>query len=523
MAPALLALNLALAPALAAGFDYDATLARGWEARRGGDNIVALAAFAEILERFPDDTDALVGRGYSRFATGDVEGAGEDFLRVLELAPDYTDAEKGLKLVEARLQQKEEPEAAAEDPEPAAPAPRPEPPSPPPPPPPPLEWDGTGDLPTARSLLKRGRVEDALVMLDGLIATRPDDNDLHLFRGFALRRLGKRGEAEASFRRVVEANPSYGDAWLGLAVVLNRPGRRREAMEAVDIAAGLQPTNPDVQIQRAWILNDTGRPGASLQALRQARELGASQEDVDQARLDMRRGAYGRYWQAQTYRENLDWDSGRADWDTRSLMLTRKVDGGSTGLEHREVTRFGRTDHALGLDVYRMLWAGAYGNFRMDWTSSATVLPKLEYLADIYQDLGNGWEGMLGWSRREVPGEDVDSYRIQIGRYVDEWYLRYRLQLTPVAGTTGSAHAFIARRFLGSVDDFLEATVGFGEEATEVAAGPTIVRRDNDYAVLRYQTFLDEHLGLFAVGSISHYDRLPDFKSLSVGVMYRWW
>lgn len=67
-------------------------IGEAWRLHRNGDNKTAIAMFAEILQKTPNNVDACYGLGLARRSSGDVAGAIEAFKMALKLANKALDA-----------------------------------------------------------------------------------------------------------------------------------------------------------------------------------------------------------------------------------------------------------------------------------------------------------------------------------------------------------------------------------------------------------------------------------------------
>ncbi len=67
------------------------------------------------------------------------------------------------------------------------------------------------------------RFDDLLALTDYTLKITPNSEEAHLWRGWALYRLGKKQEAIAEFRTALEANPHYEDAKYALQFLGARP------------------------------------------------------------------------------------------------------------------------------------------------------------------------------------------------------------------------------------------------------------------------------------------------------------
>jgi tetratricopeptide (TPR) repeat protein len=85
----------------------------------------------------------------------------------------------------------------------------------------------------------------ALVDIDALIATSPNDPDAHYVRGWVLSRSGKAEVAVTAYDRAFELDPKFSAALYNAGVVLVNLGRAKEALDYFDRALKIDPKNLD--------------------------------------------------------------------------------------------------------------------------------------------------------------------------------------------------------------------------------------------------------------------------------------
>jgi tetratricopeptide (TPR) repeat protein len=93
-------------------------------------------------------------------------------------------------------------------------------------------------------LADAGDIDGAVVELERLLESNPDNADAWFNLGFLHDKTDRLADAERCFRRSVELKKSLDRAWYGLALVLIRGGRLREAVDALKQNIRLQPFNP---------------------------------------------------------------------------------------------------------------------------------------------------------------------------------------------------------------------------------------------------------------------------------------
>ena len=110
----------------------------------------------------------------------------------------------------------------------------------------------------AEAIARSGRPDDALRMLDELVAAEPASPLLRIARGTIRAKLDPRG-AEDDFRRVLADSPGHPGAHLGLARLLHHSDPRA-ALTAADRAVQGDPDRLDARELRALIRGKLGDP-----------------------------------------------------------------------------------------------------------------------------------------------------------------------------------------------------------------------------------------------------------------------
>ena len=93
----------------------------------------------------------------------------------------------------------------------------------------------------ARTLLYQGGYEEATTLLDGLLASNPDDLDARATLGNLALLQQSYAAAEAAFRRVIKARDNDAAAWYNLGLALEYQDRPREAELAYQRAVRIEP------------------------------------------------------------------------------------------------------------------------------------------------------------------------------------------------------------------------------------------------------------------------------------------
>jgi tetratricopeptide (TPR) repeat protein len=127
----------------------------------------------------------------------------------------------------------------------------------------------------AESLLKAGRVTEAVAAIDAAIAMEPDQARLRYFRGSILFRAGRNAEAAPEFLKALELDPYMTDAHNFLGTVYSQMGRLTEAETHYQkaLAYPAYPTPELVYLNLALLHATQGNDEKALSSLRRSVEI----------------------------------------------------------------------------------------------------------------------------------------------------------------------------------------------------------------------------------------------------------
>lgn len=91
-----------------------------------------------------------------------------------------------------------------------------------------------GQVLSAVKLGRQGKVDEALSLLEALVAERPENTDARFNFAVALAHLGRRAEARAQFEKVVSIDPRDFDAVVELAAIDVRDGKLDDALTLLE-------------------------------------------------------------------------------------------------------------------------------------------------------------------------------------------------------------------------------------------------------------------------------------------------
>ena len=382
------------------------------------------------------------------------------------------------------------------------------------------------DLATSGDPVQR---EQALALYGDMLQASPGNSDVLLARGRTYAWMGRHAEAEADLRAVTDAKPGHADAWSALGDLYLWSDRPLLAVEAYGRWAALAPKAPEPLIARGRAYRAAGQMEAARVDFAAAGARGAdpaqvaSLSDSATARLATPDAmlADGYTWSLRAGIDRTTFSGDRAGWTDSGLTLRRQFERGSLGLELLNADHFGRSNSAWALDGYVSLWARAYANVRYQHGPSSGVLPRQSWRTELFQGVGNGWELSASIDHLRF-STDTEFYGVGVGRYVGNWYLRYKLQHVPGVSSGSWSHRVVVRNYYrGNADDYLEVS-GSNGRSSDLDRSGALVRNSDASLGVSWTRYVRPNWGFkLGVGYSNDADGF-DERQLSLALYRRW-
>jgi len=382
------------------------------------------------------------------------------------------------------------------------------------------------DLATSGDPVQRER---ALALYGEMLRDSPGNSDVLLARGRTYAWMGRHAEAEADLRAVTASKPGHADAWSALGDLYLWSDRPLLAVEAYDRWATLAPDAPEPLIARGRAHRAAGQLDAARADFAAAGQRGADAAQVaDLVDSAMPRLAVpdamrddGYAWSLRAGIDRTSFSGGRAGWTDSGLTLRRRFERGSLGLEALDADHFGRSDRAWALDGYVSLWARAYANVRYQQGPASGVLPRQSWRIELFQGVGSGWELSTSIDRLRF-SSDTEFYGVGVGRYVGDWYLRYKLQHVPGVSSGSWSHRLVVRNYYnGNADDYVEVSGSTGRSSDLDRSGVLVRNSDASLGVSWTRYFRPDWGFKLGVGYSDDADGF-DERQLSLALYRRW-
>lgn len=305
-----------------------------------------------------------------------------------------------------------------------------------------------GVLADARALAVDGQTDEAIALLTSRLDAFPGDVDARLLLGIMLSWQGEYDRARDALEEVVRMAPRYTDAISALYNVELWSGHPRAAKAVADMGLRIAP-------------NDNG----FLQRRRRAVDA------IDRLRRWEVTGGY-----------SYDWFSDRrAPWRERSASVKYATPVGSLIVGGTRGERFSQSDNQFEVQIYPRIGSNTSAYVAYAYAPNAQLYPKYRYAADVYQSLGAGFEGSVGF-RRLGFAAITDVYVAGLNKYVGNWLFSGRMFYVP---TAKSFHGSFRRFFGADGTSYVGARYSRGFTREEV-------RSLNDFEVLNADTVAAE-------------------------------
>lgn len=385
----------------------------------------------------------------------------------------------------------------------------------------------------ARALATSGddaKRQQAIAIYDALLLQSPGNSDVLLARGSTFSWMKRYPEAERDLLEATRAAPTYADTWQALGNMYAWSDRPAEAIAPYTRWMELRPQDPQAALARGRAHRAVGNTQAADADFAAAQARGAPVDDVARLQEGLRPAfpsipdavLDGDYtWGLRAGVDHSGFSGGRDAWTDTEVSLRRRFARGSLALEWLNADRFNQRDSAWALDGYASLWSRAYANLRYQQGPDDGILPQQAWRAELFQGVGQGWElsASIDHLRFDTSKE---FYGVGVGRYVGNWYLRYKLQHVPGVSSGSWSHRLVVRNYYnGNADDYLEVS-GSNGRSSDLDRSGALVRNSNASLGVSWTRYFRPNWG-FKLG-VGYSDDAAGFdeRQLSLALYRRW-
>lgn len=361
----------------------------------------------------------------------------------------------------------------------------------------------------AKALAISGNHQEAIEAYINLLTKYDKDADGLLGRGRVYAWMGKFNKSENDIQTVVKNHPSYADAWSALGDMYRWSEQQKNSINAYSKWIELEPDRPEPYIARARVLMDNRQFSEARSDLTIARGNGGDKYQIDGIIRLLNRIPSAMLWEPSISHELQTFTPDRDSWNTTILSVKRKLAKGSIAIGGFKTERFSIGDESVFFDGYYELWSRAYGNFRFDKGLNPNIIAKQIYRIEVFQSVGDGWELSANFRQMEFTYSKVDIYGLSFAKYFGKWYLRENSMIIPKDGKLGYTNSVSIRRYLSTIDNFLEIGFGHGQEEILLRASSNPHKLTRDFISIRFQHFLSDNFGISIASSYNDEEGAP--------------
>ena len=382
---------------------------------------------------------------------------------------------------------------------------------------------GQSDVVTrARGLAVAGQRGEAIKLLQDSVAVSPGNSDARVLLGTVLSWEERYDEARKELEAVLTESPTHGDALPASINVELWSGHPDRAEELARRGLRQRPTDPDYLLARVRALVALKRSKEARDVLERLLAIDPRNQQALQMRPSLE--ASLRLWQVRAGAAYDAFSDHRVAWREGQVSLSGATPIGSVILRGARAQRFGLQDDQFEVEMYPRFRPGTYAYVAAAYSPDAILYPAYRYAADLYQSLGAGFEGSVGF-RRLGFGRGVSIYVGSLSKYYGNWLFTGRLFVTPdSAGMSRSIHGSF-RRYFGDGGTYVGLRYGRGAWREELRNRNDFEVLDSDVGAAEATVILGGHLELNLTGSYSREDRVErrDLRqySLSTGLGFR--
>ena len=360
-------------------------------------------------------------------------------------------------------------------------------------------------LKEAREAATSGRRPEALRILETQLAANPRDVDSRLLYGLVLSWSGRYDDARRELEQVLKQAPTYTDARVALANVEWWSGQYDRLDRVASEGLKQQPENTQWMIYRARALDGLGQPQRARRVVDNV--LSSEPGNASARALGERLDSQLRPWSAQLS-HTVDWfDDDRATWKETAVTLGRITTIGTVLARGSYSERFGLSDTQFELEAYPRIRPGTYGYVNVGASFDKALYPGSRVGLELYQSLGRGFEGSLGWRRLDFASA-TNIYVGTMTKYAGNWMLTGKVYFIPKEPSDSTSYHGVVRRYFGSDGtSFLGVGYSHGFSREEIRNLADLIALDSDTVRGEFDWRLGARFRAAASGSTSRQER----------------
>jgi YaiO family outer membrane protein len=327
----------------------------------------------------------------------------------------------------------------------------------------------------ARTLATSHYREEALDLLAARLGEHPTDVDARLLYGLILSWEGRWDDAREALKQAVAQTPGYADAVMALANVEIWSGHPDAADGVTSKYLEEKPGDIGVLLVRARARRALKQSADELQDLKDVLVLEPGNKEAADLRRAVREESS--QWDFGSSYDSILFNDHTSSWNEETVSVRRGVNAGSLIFRGSRATRWGYKSSLAEMDWYPHIRPGTYAYLNFGYSPEGILYPTFRAGAELFQNLGHGYEASAGMRRLMFSTTKVSVYTGSVGRYYKNWYASARTFIVPGDPSPSVSGQLLVRRYFDDGERYVGFRYGRG-------AAPFEIRNLNDIGVL---------------------------------------
>lgn len=317
----------------------------------------------------------------------------------------------------------------------------------------------------AREKAFEGKRDEARALCRVVLERNPSYSDVRILLGRTLAWDGRRDEARREFLLVLDQSPETKDALDALLDVELWDDRYEEALQVANRGLLTYPNEESFLLKKARALKNLQRDDEAQLTLFQLEELNPSHAEGLALRQELSQTALqngiGLSYASDRFSDVFD------PMHYGAVQISRRTRLGTLFGRLNYADRFETWGYQMEADWYPRITEGWYGYVSYGYSGSS-LFPKHRFGLEVYAKLPKSFEASLGFRHLAFEGGgSLTIYTGSLGYYFKNFWISFKPYITP--NDAGASLSFTAtlRWYLLDAENYLSCRFGAGYSADE--------------------------------------------------------
>lgn len=311
----------------------------------------------------------------------------------------------------------------------------------------------------ARALAFDGKRNEARAACRTILERNANYYDARVLLGSLYSWDGEYELARKELKQVLAARPGYLDARYALIDVERWSGNPVVALQLCNQGLGASENDEMLLYKRAFLLEKLGDLKDAAATAKKLLVINPTHKEADSL-LDRISETRRRYKVTVDYAYEI-FDKTFDPWHHLSFSLSRQTAVGKVIGRINYGYRFGQSAAQYEVDAYPRIRQGTYAYLNAGYSSSG-IFPKTRFGGEIYQGLPRSFEASIGLRHLRFSTSSVTIYTGSAGKYYGNYWLSFRPYVTPSSIGTSFSAAGTVRRYFEDAENYVTFVAGVG-------------------------------------------------------------